>query len=371
MESTVRNQGRDGQAATAQIAEAPTAMQNRPNDTESPVGVLVVNLGTPASPSVPDVRRYLREFLSDPRVLTMAPIGRWLLLNLIILPFRPRKTAEAYSKIWRDEGSPLLIHSVALAKALGDRLGPGFRVELAMRYQQPDIGSALKRFEAEGVKSVVVLPQFPQFAEAATGSAVARVQEETRRLGNPFALITHGDFYDDPGFVQAQAELMRPMLGTHDWDHVLFSYHGLPESQLRPIQNCLSREDCCDEAEAPGRRCYRAQCFATTRALTEALKLKDGQYSSSFQSRLTRDPWIKPYTDFVLPELYEAGKRSLFVVCPAFTADNLETLEEVGIRLREQWRELGGSRFALAPCVNASPAYVEALAKWVLAYTKD
>lgn len=345
-------------------------MQNHPSNSEPPIGVLVVNLGTPDSPSVRDVRRYLREFLSDPRVLTMAPISRWLLLNLVILPFRPRKTAYAYSKIWLDNGSPLLIHSVALSKALADRLGAGFRVELAMRYQQPDIRSALERLEAEGVQTVVVLPQFPQYAEAATGSAVARIEEEARRLGNSFELVTHGDFYDDPRFVQAQAESMRPMLATREWDHVLFSYHGLPESQLRPIQNCLTHEKCCEEAEAPGRRCYRAQCFATTRALTQALELKEGRYSSSFQSRLTRDPWIKPYTDFVLPELYESGKRSLLVVCPAFTADNLETLEEVGIRLREQWRELGGSEFALAPCVNDSPAYVDALSKWVLAHTK-
>ena len=345
-------------------------MQTPPSPV-SPVGILLVNLGTPDSPSVSDVRRYLREFLSDPRVLTMAPLSRWLLLNLIILPFRPSKTALAYSKIWREAGSPLLIHSRALAEALGTRLGEGFRVELAMRYQQPNIASALKRLQAAGVRRVLIFPQFPQYAEAATGSAVARVQEETARLGSPFQLITHGDFYADPGFIEAQADTMRPLLADRNWEHVLFSYHGLPESQLRPIPGCLTEENCCDAPGAPGKRCYRAQCFVTTRELSRTLHLKEGGYSSSFQSRLTRDPWIKPYTDFVLPELYAAGKRSLLVVCPAFTADNLETLEEVGIRLRQQWSELGGEHFALAPCVNDSPAFVEAVSAWVESHLEN
>jgi ferrochelatase len=328
------------------------------------MGVLLINLGTPDSPSVRDVRRYLREFLSDPRVLTLSPLGRWLLLNLVILPTRPRQTARAYAQIWREEGSPLLLNCRALCGAVAERLGSGYQTELAMRYAEPNIGSALERLQHAGAKKVFVLPLFPQYAEAATGSAVARVEEETRRLGNPFELVVHGDFYDDPGFIEAQAECIRSLLTARQWDHVLFSYHGLPEAQLKSIAGCLSDEKCCDEDGALGRRCYRAQCFGTTRALSDALGLEAGGYSSSFQSRLTREPWILPYTDHVLPELYADGKRRLLVVCPAFTADNLETLEEVGIRLRKQWKELGGDDFALASCVNDSPRFVRAISDW-------
>ncbi len=339
-------------------------MENPSANPSPPLGVLLLNLGTPASPAVGDVRRYLREFLSDPRVLTLSPLGRWLLLNLVILPFRPRKTAAAYAKIWQDDGSPLLIHSRSLHNAVARHLGGGFHVELAMRYQQPEIGSALERMKELGIEKVFVAPLFPQYSEAATGSAVARVEEENQRLGGPFSLVHLGDFYDDPGFIEAQAATIRPFLDTRSWDHVLFSYHGLPESQLRPIPGCLVEEACCESPEGPERRCYRAQCLRTSRALTRALGLDEARQSSSFQSRLTRDPWIKPYTDFVLPELHADGLRSLLVVCPAFTADNLETLEEVGIRLREQWEELGGEHFALAPCVNASPRFVEAVSGW-------
>jgi len=331
-------------------------------------GLLLVNLGTPASPAVADVRRYLREFLSDPRVLTMPALGRWMLLNLVILPFRPRKTAEAYSKIWQDEGSPLLIHSKALARRVSNELGDDFVVELAMRYQQPSIGDALVRLQEAGADRVLVVPLFPQFADAVTTSVVARVEEESRRLGTSFPIGFHGDFFDDPGFIEAQAETIRPLLAAQDWDHVLFSYHGLPESQLRTSPGCLETSDCCEQNAGTLPRCYRAQCFGTTRALAQALNLPSTGFSLSFQSRLTREPWIRPYTDVVLPELFEKGKKSLLLVCPAFTADNLETLEEIGLRLREQWQELGGEAFALAPCVNDSPVFARAIAGWTRAH---
>ncbi|MDG2336096.1 MAG: ferrochelatase [Myxococcota bacterium] len=333
-------------------------------------GLLLVNLGTPASPRVRDVRRYLREFLSDPRVLTMSAPARWMLLNLVILPFRPRKTADAYSKIWTKEGSPLLLYSQALAERVTEELGDDFVVELAMRYQQPSIGDALARLQAAGVERVLVVPLFPQFADAVTNSVAARVEEESRRLGTDFDIAFHGDFFDDPGFIEAQASKIRPLLEDRDWDHVLFSYHGLPESQIRVTPGCLELEDCCEQPGNPPRRCYRAQCFGTTRALSQTLDLTPSKFSLSFQSRLTREPWIRPYTDFVLPELYEQGKKSLLVVCPAFTADNLETLEEVGIRLREQWLELGGENFALAECANDSPIFAGAIANWTRDYRR-
>lgn len=342
-------------------------MQSDQTTASPPLGVLLINLGTPNSPSVPDVRRYLREFLSDPRVLTMPPPIRWLFLNLYILPFRPRKSASAYAKVWLKEGSPLLVYGEALKKSVAAELGEAFHVELAMRYQTPDIGSALERMQRAGVLRVVVLPLFPQYSEAANGSALARVKEEAKRLGSPFEFRILPDFYADPGFIEAQADTIRPHLAQQEYDHVLFSYHGLPVSQLRSIPGCLADEHCCDQESERTGSCYRSQCFATTRALVKALHLKAESYSTSFQSRLW-SAWITPHTDKVLPELAHAGVRNLLVTCPSFTTDCLETLEEVGLRLRDQWLTLGGSSLGLASCVNASPAFTRTVSDWARAH---
>ena len=301
----------------------------------------------------------------------MAPALRWTLVNLIIVPFRPKKLVPAYKMIWLDEGSPLVVYSRALRDALATRLGNRYFVDLAMRYQEPDISSALARMKERGVRKLIVLPQFPQYSESATGSVVARVNEKVEELGKPFEVEMLYDFYDAPGFIEAQAETARPILAQAEWDHVLFSYHGLPESQIRAVTGCLATDDCCQRTQGPSHRCYRSQCFATSRALAKSLGLRSDGWSTSFQSRLTREPWIKPYTDFVLPELYERGVRTLLVMCPAFTADNLETSEEVNIRLRAQWTELGGTAFELAACVNDSPAYAEALAQWTTELAND
>ena len=340
-------------------------MQSPSSISETEFGVLLVNLGTPKSPTTRDIRRYLREFLSDPKVMTMAPALRWTLVNLIIVPFRPKRLVPAYKMIWLDEGSPLLVYSRALRDRLATRLGDRYFVDLAMRYQQPDIGSALSRMKERGVRKLIVLPQFPQYSEAATGSVVARIKENVAELGNPFEVEMLYDFHDAPGFIEAQAETARPLLAQAEWDHVLFSYHGLPESQIRTVTGCLTTEDCCQKAREAGHRCYRAQCFGTSMSLAQSLGLDADRWSTSFQSRLTREPWIKPYTDFVLPELYDRGVRTLLVMCPAFTADNLETAEEIDIRLRAQWADLGGTAFEVAACVNDSPTYAEALAQWV------
>jgi len=340
-------------------------MQSNSSQPETEFGVLLINLGTPKSPTKKDIRRYLREFLSDPKVMTMKPALRWTLVNLIIVPFRPKRLVPAYKMIWLDDGSPLLVYSRALREALATQLGDQYFVDLAMRYQAPDIGSALSRMKERGVRKLIVLPQFPQYSESATGSIVARVKEKVEELGSPFEVEMLYDFHDAPGFIRAQAETARPLLAQTEWDHVLFSYHGLPESQIRAVTGCLATEDCCQRIRAIGHRCYRAQCFETSRALAESLKINPDRWSTSFQSRLTREPWIKPYTDFVLPELYDRGVRTLFVMCPSFTADNLETAEEVNIRLRAQWAELGGTAFEVAACVNDSPTYAEALAQWV------
>ena len=339
----------------------------------APQGLLLLNLGTPDSASIVDVRRYLREFLSDPRVIDLPAPLRWALLRLFILPFRPRATAAAYAKIWTSEGSPLRVHSEHLRRALAERLGPSYRVELGMRYGRPDIVSALGRLARAGVKSLVVLPLFPQFAVASTGSAVARVRAQVERDGHPFALDVVEPFYAHPEFIGALAERTAPELARFEPDHVLMSYHGLPERHIRRGdtggRHCLARPDCCDAILAANRNCYRAQCFATARALGRALRLAPERYGVSFQSRLGRSPWIRPYTDHVLPELASRGVRRLAVVCPAFVADCLETLEEIEIRARDQWRALGGEALHLVPCLNADVRWAAGLERLIRART--
>jgi ferrochelatase len=338
---------------------------------EGRTGVLLVNLGTPDAPTTRDVRRYLREFLSDPRVVDIPAIPRWLLVNLVIAPFRPRTSAAAYRKIWGPDGSPLLVHGRALCEAVAKALGDAFVVELGMRYGSPSIPSALERLVSADVDHVVALPLFPQWADSSAGSAVARLEDAADALAHAPPLETLPAFYDDPGFVQSFVEVARPVLAETRPDHVLFSYHGLPERQIRAADptggHCLASETCCDAP--PPRdvlaRCYRAQCFATTRSLASGLALAPEAHSTAFQSRLGRTPWIRPYTDLVLPELAARGVRRLAVLCPSFVADCLETLEEIGIRAREQWEQLGGEALTLVPSLNAHPRWVEAVAAMV------
>jgi ferrochelatase len=336
-----------------------------------PTGVLLVNLGTPDSPAVRDVRRYLREFLSDPRVLDVSAPARWLLLHALILPFRPRRAARQYASIWLPEGSPLLVHGRALAAALATTLGERFRVALGMRYGSPSLAGALEELVAADVSKIVVLPLFPQYASSSGGSALARVFALAGARWNVPALDAVSDFHDDPGFVEAFAAVARPVLADFRPDHVLLSYHGLPERHVRKSdptgRHCLASAECCATIGRANRHCYRAQCFATSRALAAALALAPARHSVSFQSRLGRDPWLRPYTDERLPELARAGVRRLALLCPAFVADCLETVEEIGIRARDQWASLGGEALALVPSLNASPRWVEAVAALVRA----
>ena len=333
------------------------------------VGVLVVQLGTPDSTRVGDVRRYLREFLSDPRVIDIPAPLRALLLNAVILPFRPRRSAEQYEKIWTDEGSPLLLNTELLARRLQSRLGDAYVVEVGMRYQSPSIASALQRLADSGCERIVIAPMFPQYSSAAYGSAVARTLELVAAEWNVPATSTIPPFYDDPGFVGSVAEVAAPLLDEFAPDHILFSYHGLPESQIRKSDPsggwCLQSEACCDSIEAVNRFCYRAQSCATTSAVTTEMGLDAGKTSTSFQSRLAGQKWIEPYTDAVLDELYQTGVRRLAVLTPSFVADCLETLEEIGIRLRAQWTGIGGEDLLLVPCVNATPGWVSGLADLV------
>jgi protoporphyrin/coproporphyrin ferrochelatase len=331
-----------------------------------PIGVLLLQLGTPDSPHVPDVRRYLREFLSDPRVLDMPAPARALLLNAVILPFRPRRSAEAYEKVWTDEGSPLIIHTEALTASVQDLLGESYRVAYGMRYQSPSIASAVDDLTGAGCDRIVIVPLFPQYASASGGSAVSKAFEVLGSRWNVPDVSTVGAYFDDPGFIAAVAGVARPLLAAFAPDHVVFSYHGLPEKQVRKSDTtgtwCLTDPSCCDRIVEANRFCYRAQAYATTRALVPELGLEPGSYSTTFQSRLAGQKWIEPYTDKELPGLYEGGVRRLAVLTPSFVADCLETIEEIGIRGRRQWQDLGGTDFLLVPCVNSDPRWAEAVA---------
>ena len=327
-----------------------------------PTGLLLINLGTPDAPTTPAVRRYLREFLSDPRVIDINAVGRALLLHLVILPRRPAKSAEAYRKVWDEKrGSPLLAHSKDLAAGVQAKLGAPWRVELAMRYGNPSIASGLEALRAAAVDRIVVLPLYPQYAMSSTATSVERVKE-LATTGTP-ALDFVPAFYADEGFLAAFTAVAKPALADARPDHVLFSFHGLPERQIKKLDptgtHCLQSATCCDAITSANTNCYRAQCYATARELASRLAVTD--YTVCFQSRLGRTPWIKPHTDVLLDELAKQGKKRLAVLCPAFVADCLETLEEIGIRAREQFKAAGGEELTLVPSLNATPAWIDAV----------
>ena len=330
-------------------------------------GILLINLGSPEAPTAAAVRPYLREFLSDPRVIDIPAPLRWLLLNAVILPFRPAKSAAAYAKVWTPEGSPLIAHSRAFTDRLAAALGDEYRVVLAMRYGQPSLQNAIAELTREPLKELVIFPLYPQYASASTGSSLEEALRVLAPMQNVPALRTIPAFYNDPGYIRALVENATPRLREFNPDYILFSYHGLPERQIRKSEgqagHCLTADDACCAAIGPGNAfCYRAHCFATTRLVASALGLAAGSYSTSFQSRLGRTPWIKPYTDHVLADLGRRGVKRLAVFSPSFVADCLETLEEMTIRGSETFREAGGERLELIPALNSSESWVQAAA---------
>lgn len=333
-------------------------------------GVLLINLGSPDSTSVGDVRKYLREFLMDPRVLDSPWPVRWCVVNLAILPTRPAQSAEAYEKIWTKEGSPLVVISRHVREDLQRRLGNGTAVSLAMRYQNPGIESAIGELRDQGVTDLLVFPLFPHFAMSSFETAVIRAQEVAAQLAPQMRLKVVEPYYDNPAYIRALAASAADFLGA-GYDHLLFSFHGLPERHLRKADptgcHCLATPDCCETPSPAHRTCYRAQCFATVRAFVQTAGVPADKYSIAFQSRLGRDPWLKPFTDFEFTRLAKLGVKKLLVICPAFVSDCLETLEEIAIRGRETFLEAGGKEFHLIPCMNEHPRWLDALEEMVRA----
>jgi ferrochelatase len=342
---------------------------------EAPHGVLLANLGTPDAPQTGAVRRFLREFLSDPRVLDIGPVARAALLHGVILPVRPARSAAAYRKVWMPEGSPLLVHGRVLTERLRDALGPEWAVELGMRYGRPSLAQALARLRQRGVSELTLVPLYPQYASSSTGSTLELVYRLVGEAWNVEPVRVLPPFYAHPAFLDAFTAVGRPVLAEARAEHVLFSFHGLPERQVRKSDptgaHCLASPTCCDAQVPANRWCYRAQCFFTARALAQRLGLEGGRWTVTFQSRLGRTPWVKPYTDLVIPKLARDGVKRLVVFCPAFVADCLETLEEIGIRAREQFISHGGQALTLVPSLNAHPAWVRGLVQMIRASGGD
>lgn len=329
---------------------------------QSKTGVLLVNLGTPDSTKTADVRKYLREFLSDRRVIDVHPIGRFLLVNLIIAPFRAPKSAAEYRKLWTEKGSPLLFHSVKVTEMLQNKLGDQFDVKLAMRYQSPSISKALGEFEKSRIKKLIVIPLFPQYASATNGS----VHDEVMRQLRKWELLPELQFIDSfpthPKVIETFAQNGKKHLEKEEYGHVIFSYHGLPERQLKKADpECKCDSNCCSVFSDRNRLCYRAQCFETSRHLAKALNIPEEKYTVSFQSRLGKDPWIQPYTDATIEELAKKGVKKILAFSPAFVADCLETTIEIGEAYAEDYEHMGGEKLQLVESLNDNPLWVEAL----------
>jgi protoporphyrin/coproporphyrin ferrochelatase len=327
------------------------------------IGVLLVNLGTPDSTATGDVRKYLREFLMDGRVIDFPLIPRWMLVNLIIAPFRAPKSAKEYRKLWTDRGSPLLFHTEDLRDKLVQKLDmEKYQVEIAMRYQSPSIEEGLKKLNKSNVKKIIVLPLFPQYASATNGSVVEKVMEIARDWQIIPSISFINNFVDHPLFLEAWAELGQEMMEKDGYDIYLFSYHGLPERQIKKGSvdgYCQLSDKCCGNYTKKNQFCYRGQCFHTTRLISGKLGLPEDKVVTCFQSRLGKDPWIKPYTEDMIKELAEKGVKKVLVFSPAFVADCLETTIEVGEEYKEEFEELGGEKWDLVPSLNSSDKWID------------
>lgn len=331
-------------------------------------GILLVNLGTPNSPKPKDVYRYLIEFLTDERVIDLPWLQRQLLVRGIIIPSRYKQSAHSYQQIWTAEGSPLMVYSRKVQQALQSTLGKSFHVELAMRYQNPSLEQGIKNILNKGLRHLIILPLFPQYASASTGSVYQKTMEIIRKE-TTFPKVTFIDsFPNHKAVIEAFSHVARKK-NLEDYDHYLFSFHGLPQRQIKKadkFNRCLKRLDCCQTPCRENADCYSAQCYLTYQAIAETLKLPQGKTSIAFQSRLGKDPWIEPFTPIVLEELLKNGKKKVLVFCPSFVCDCLETIFEIGVEYAAEFKKRGGETLDLVQGLNDEPIWIEALKKIVL-----
>ena len=330
-------------------------------------GVLMVNLGSPDSTDPKDVKKYLGEFLMDERVIDVPYWARTLLVKGIVLNTRPKKSAEAYQKIWWDEGSPLIVLSERLQSKVDDQTS--IPIALAMRYGTPNMKQGLQELHDQGVDEVLLFPLYPQFAMATTETILVLAEELRKEHFPEMTFTTVPPFYNHPDYIRTLGNSIAETLKDKEYEHVLFSYHGVPERHIRKSDvtnsHCKIDGSCCQTASTAHQFCYRHQCFETTRLVAEYLEMKPNTYSVSFQSRLGFDPWLKPYTDRTIERFGKQGMKKLAIVTPAFVSDCLETLEEIAMEGEEIFHEVGGKDFTVVPCLNDREEWVKVLSRWI------
>jgi len=329
-------------------------------------GLLLINLGSPDSTSISDVKKYLDEFLMDKRVIGKSYIFRWILVKLIILNFRPKKSAKAYKKIWWKEGSPLIVLSRRLFKKVSDLMQ--IPVALAMRYGSISIYNGLKELNEKGVDEFIILPLYPHYAMSSYETVVEKVKEEVEINFPENKIKVIEPFYNDPKYIELLSRKIKDTIKDVEYDHILFSYHGIPVSHLKisdPTNaHCYKAQNCCSVDSEAHKTCYKHQVTITTELVAKYLGLERGKYSISFQSRLANEPWLKPYTDSELERLAKEGKKNMVVVTPAFVTDCLETLEEIVMEAKEEFLEAGGENYYYVPCLNDDDSWAKLISKW-------
>jgi len=333
-------------------------------------GVLLVNLGTPDAPTRSAVYRYLKEFLLDRRVIDISWLGRNLLVRGIIAPFRSGSSAKLYKKLWTKDGSPLKIYGEKLTTGVRELLGDNFVVELGMRYQSPSMESAIDKLLSKNVSEIIVVPLYPQYASASTGSVHEEVMRVMSKKENIPDLKMINSYYENEEMIDIFVENAMKY-DINSYDHFLFSFHGLPQRQLKKADecnHCLIEENCCSNISTKNQFCYSAQCFATAQAIAKKMNMKPSDYTICFQSRLGRDPWQQPYTSDIIEERAKKGDKKMLVFCPAFVADCLETTIEVLYEYKEEFIELGGEKLDLVESLNDNPKWIKAVKDLVLSY---
>ena len=326
----------------------------------------MINLGSPDSTSIKDVRKYLDEFLMDERVIGKSYWFRWFLVKVIILNTRPRKSAKAYKKIWWKEGSPLIV----LSKRLFDKVTKlvKFPVALAMRYGSISIFKGLKELDDKGVKNITVLPLYPHYAMSSYETVVEKVKDEVKTNFPHLKIKTVEPFYNDKKYIDLLCKKIKSTIGKIEYDHILFSYHGIPISHLKisdpTNSHCYKVKDCCNNHSDAHKFCYKHQVLETTELVIKKLKIDKNKYSNAFQSRLPNEAWLKPYTDDELVRLAKEGKKKLVIVTPAFVTDCLETLEEIAMEGKEEFLEAGGESYHYVPCLNDDEDWAKLISKW-------